>query len=199
MVREFGGRLQRIVAATALTILGLLAFSVPALGAGDPPPFPKPDPPPKATPPPAPHVSGPPAAQPAAPVVVAPAAPAVVHPTAAERRAAEARRAQRKAARVARARRSAAKKLAAAHRRERAQPSIVTAGGTPSSGSAIPFLLVTFSAVLLILGLALTPAWAVPWGRASRALEARREELGIIGATGLVATLVFFLLVQVAK
>jgi hypothetical protein len=189
------------VAAAGLTLVGLLAFSVPALGA-DPRPVPKPDPPPKANPP-----APPPAPAPVAPAPVAPApvalAPSVVHPTAAERRAAAEqraaakRRAKRKAARAARA--AAAKKLGAAHRSERAND--VLAAGSPgsSSSSGLPFLLATFSLALVLLGLALTPAWAVRWRRGGRALEEHREELGVMGATGVVATAVFFLLIEVTK
>lgn len=186
----------------ALTLLGVLAFSVPALGAGDPPPIPGPDPPPKANPPPPPpSFRPPPAAQPAAPAPIAtpPATPAVVHPTAAERRAAAELRAKRKAERTARAKRAAAKKLAAAHRRERAQAAPLATAGTTSSNWGLPFLLVVFSAALLMLGLALMPARAVPWSRASRVLEDRRDEFGVMGAMGLVATFVFFLLVQVTN
>jgi hypothetical protein len=207
------GRLQRAVAAAALTLVGALAFSVPALGA-DPPPVPKPDPPPKANPPPpAEPAPQPPAPVEPAPVAPAPAAPpAVVHPTAAERRAAalqEAaakRQAQRKAAnaaraRAARAKAAAAKKLAAAQRRDRARAKDVLAAGdgSPSSNSGLPFLVAAFSMALVLFGLALTPAWAVPWRRGARVLEARREELGVMGATGVVATVVFFLLVEVTK
>ena len=209
VVRGWGGLPRSAVVAVALTLLGVLAFSVPALGAGGPPPGLRPDPPPKANrppPPPPPQASAPTVPQPAAPVAAAPvAAPSVVHPTVAERRAAAerrvaaARRAQRKAVRAARARAGAAKKLAAAHRRERAQAPLVTMGGTPSSNWGLPFVLVTFCAALLMLGLALTPARAVPWSRASRVLEDRRDELGVMGAMGLVATVIFFLLVQVTK
>lgn len=73
------------------------------------------------------------------------------------------------------------------------------ASGSSSSSVALPFLLVAFTAALLMLGLALTPARAVPWSRASRVLEDRRDEIGVIGAMSLVATMVFFLLVQVTK
>jgi hypothetical protein len=48
-----------------------------------------------------------------------------------------------------------------------------------------------------LVGLALTPAWVVPWSRASRLLDERRDELGVLGAMSLVASVVFFLLVQV--
>jgi hypothetical protein len=127
-------------------------------------------------------------------------APAVVHPTPAERRAAAVRRAKRKAARVARARAAAAKKVEATHRRERAQDALAAGNdNTPTSSWGLPFVLIAFSTALVLLGLALTPARAVPWSRASRVLEDRRDEFGVIGAMGLVATVVFFLLVQVTK
>ena len=201
MVRGWGGRALKAVVACALTLLGALAFSVAAFGAADPPAVPKPDPPPKA-PPPAPQPVAPPAAQPAAPAppAIAPAVPPrVAGPTAAERRAAAARRAKRKAARAARAKRAAAERRAAADRRERAPALLVAGRDTPSSSWGTPFLLVAFSAALLLLGLALTPARAVPWNRASQLLEDRRDEFGFMGAMGLVATFVFFLLVQVTK
>jgi hypothetical protein len=122
--------------------------------------------------------------------------PSVVHPTAAEHQAAATRRAERKAAR---ARAAAAKRIEAAHRRERARDVLVARSDSPSSDWGLAFLITAFTLALLMLGLALTPAWAVPRGRASRALEARREELGVMGATGFAATLVFFLLVEVTK
>jgi len=139
-----------------------------------------------------------------APTVVA---PTVTHPTAAERRATVARRtAKLKAARATarlRAQRAAARATArlraqrAAAQKEVSAP--VTDPSSSSSSSALPYLLTAFGAALLLLGLALTPAWAVPWSRASRVLEDRRDELGVIGAMSLVATVVFFLLVQVTK
>ena len=76
---------------------------------------------------------------------------------------------------------------------------LVAGNDSPSSDWGMAFLITAFSLALLLLGLALTPAWAVPWRRASHKLEARREELGVMGATGFVATLVFFLLVEVTK
>jgi len=214
MARGWGRRAQKAVVACALTLLGALAFSVAAFGAADPPPIPRPDPPPKAPPPapqpvapPAPQPVAPPAPQPAAPPALQPpaiapvAAPRVAGPTPAQRRAAAARRAKRKAARVARAKAVAAQKRAAADRRERAQALLVASrgGDTPSSSWGTPFLLVAFSAALLLLGLALTPARAVPWSRASALLEDRRDELGVMGGIGLVATFAFFLLVQVTN
>jgi hypothetical protein len=50
-----------------------------------------------------------------------------------------------------------------------------------------------------MLALALTPARAVPWSYVALALEEHRDELGVIGVLSLVATMVFFLLVQVTK
>jgi hypothetical protein len=75
---------------------------------------------------------------------------------------------------------------------------LLAARDTTSSSWGTPFLLAAFGGALLLLGLALTPARAVPWSRASQLLEDRRDELGVMGAMSLVATLVFFLLVQVA-
>ena len=121
--------------------------------------------------------------------------PAVVHPTVAERRAA-AKRAIAVAARIARTQRLAAQRSVASPRVQRRELSSPAADG---SSSALPFLIVAFGAALVLLGLALTPAWAVPWHRASRALEDRRDELGVIGGMSLVATLLFFLLVEVTK
>lgn len=92
----------------------------------------------------------------------------------------------------------AAAKLAATHRRERAAAQLA-AGNASSSSSGLLFLLVVFGAALLMVALAVTPARAVPWSRASRVLEDRRDEFGVMGAMGLVATFVFFLLVQVTK
>jgi hypothetical protein len=124
------------------------------------------------------------------------------------------RRARARAARIARAKRAAAQKrrlalerahrreraLERAHRRERAQTRFSgPAADSPSSPSALPYLIAAFAAALVLLGLALTPARAVPWHRAARALEARRDELGVIGGTSLVAMVLFFLLVEVTQ
>jgi hypothetical protein len=125
--------------------------------------------------------------------------PSIVHPTPAERRAAAVRRAKRKAARVAKAKLIAAKKGATSDRRIRAQDPLPAGNTTSSSSWGLPFILIAFSTALVLLGLALTPARAVPWSRASRVLEDRRDEFGVVGAMGLVATVVFFLLVQVTK
>jgi hypothetical protein len=204
MSRMLRGRAARAWSAcTALSLLAVLVCSASALGA-DPPPLPKPDPPPKSNPvppPPRPVV----APQPVAPVAVA---PVVVQPTAAERRAAAVRQAlaaRRARARVARARarvararsqRIAAKRRAAPNAPAVPRPELASPGGS-SGTSALPFLLVACGAALALLGLALTPAWVVPWSHASRVLEEHRDELGVLGAMSLVATVVFFLLVQV--
>jgi hypothetical protein len=118
-----------------------------------------------------------------------------VHPTAAESRAA-AKRIAVVAARIARTQRLAVQRSVATAQVQRPDLSSPVAN---ASGSALPFLAVAFGAALLLLGLALTPAWAVPWHRAARALDDRREELGVIGGMSLVATLLFFLLVEVTK
>ena len=83
----------------------------------------------------------------------------------------------------------------------REQPPALVAGasGSGSSWVALPILLLAFLSAVVMLGLALTPTRAVPWSRASHALDDRRDEFGVIGAMGLVATMVFFLLVQVTK
>jgi len=77
---------------------------------------------------------------------------------------------------------------------------VLAAGSTSSSSnSGLPFLLAAFSLALVLLGLALTPVWAVPWRRGARALEDHREELGVMGATGIVATVVFLLLIELTN
>jgi hypothetical protein len=83
----------------------------------------------------------------------------------------------------------------------REQPPALVAGasGSGSSGVALPILLLAFLSAVVLLGLALTPTRAVPWSRASHALEDHRDELGVIGFFALVATMVFFVLVQVTK
>ena len=70
----------------------------------------------------------------------------------------------------------------------------------PESGTsnALPFLLAGLLAGVLLLGMALTPARAVP-SRVSRALDDRRQELALLGALGLVATGFFFLLAMVSS
>ena len=66
------------------------------------------------------------------------------------------------------------------------------------TSTALPFLLVGLLAGVLLLGVALTPARAVP-SRVSRALDDRRQELALLGASGLVATGFFFLLAMLSS
>jgi hypothetical protein len=119
----------------------------------------------------------------------------VTHPTAAQLRAKASKRAARR-------------KAAQAKRRTvqtpveiRAQPPPLAAGASASGSSpvALPILLIAFLSAVVMLGLALTPTRAVPWSRASHVLEDHRDELGVIGFFALVATMVFFVLVQVTK
>jgi hypothetical protein len=121
--------------------------------------------------------------------------PAVGHPTPAESRAA-AKRIAVVAARIARTQRLAVQRSVATSSVRRR---VLSSSAADGSGSALPFLVVAFGAALLLFGLALTPARAVPWHRASRALEDRRDELAVIGGMSLVGTLLFFLLVEVTK
>jgi hypothetical protein len=133
-------------------------------------------------------------------VAITPVAPAVTPPTAAEQRAKAAKRAARRKAERRAAQRA---KLRSARTTEqiRAQPSTIAAGASGSGGSAValPILVLAFLSAVVMLGLALTPTRAVPWSRASHALEDHRDELGVIGFFALVATMVFFVLVQVTK
>ena len=84
----------------------------------------------------------------------------------------------------------------------RAQPGASKSAGfsDPESGTskALPFVLAGLLAAALLLGVALTPARAVP-SRVSRALDDRRQELALLGALGLVATGFFFLLALVSS
>ena len=204
MVRGWGGVPWKAVVATALTLIGVLAFSVPALGAGDPPPVPKPDPPPKVAPPPPPPV---PATPPAGDPACRPGAGghAVRHPSDGGRDPRRGRAPSEAEGSPLPARRPHRGKegeppIAAAGSRSRILSSpVAAANDTPSSSWGLPFILIAFSTALALLGLALMPARAVPWSRASRVLDDRRDEFGVIGAMGLVATVVFFLLVQVTK
>ncbi|MBA2569063.1 MAG: hypothetical protein H0V11_06920 [Actinobacteria bacterium] len=101
-----------------------------------------------------------------------------------------------RAAVLARARRA---KTAAAARRATAAESASAGFSDADSGiSAGPFLLAGLLGAVLLLGVALTPARAVPWTRASRALDDRRQEVALLGASGLVATGFFFLLAMMS-
>ena len=71
----------------------------------------------------------------------------------------------------------------------------------PETGTskAVPFLLAGLFAAVLLLGVAVTPARAVPWKNVSRVLDDRRQELAVLGALGLVATGFFFLLAMMSS
>jgi hypothetical protein len=168
----------------------LVAVPVAADLKPDPPPIKlAPPPPPVPQPPPTPAPQPPP---PPPPVVIAPAAPAprVTPPPAAKQKARQTRRKARRAK----------PKVAQPSLVIRAQPPRLAAEAGPGSSTiALPFLLAGCTAAILMLALALTPARAVPWSRASDALDDHRDELGLVGALSLAATMVFFLLVQVTK
>ena len=119
----------------------------------------------------------------------------MTHPTAAELRARAAKRAARRKAAQAK------RRSAQTTEQIRAQPPPLVAGasGSGASSVALPILLLAFLSAVVMLGLAMTPTRAVPWSRASHALEGHRDELGVIGFFALVATMVFFVLVQVTK
>lgn len=175
----------------------------------DPPPRPQPPPPP----PPAPVYRAPPP-----PVFVQPPPPVSSGPTAAQiaaSRAAAARaeadrlraeRAKKAAKAAARARKAKAAARKARLRDQRLRALQETAGRSAVSSkglAAVPkarrsasvaaFAFGLLGAGVVLLGLALVPAYAVPWYRASRTLEARRGELALFGALGLFAA-AFFLL-----
>jgi hypothetical protein len=78
--------------------------------------------------------------------------------------------------------------------RENSRPATSSGDLESPAAKAMPFLLTGLFAAALFLGVALTPARAVPWERASRALHDRREEIALFGGLGLVATGLFFLL-----
>lgn len=63
---------------------------------------------------------------------------------------------------------------------------------------AVPFLVAGLFGAVFLLGLALIPARAVPWPRALRAVDDRREELAFFGALGLLATGLFYVLAVLA-
>jgi hypothetical protein len=195
---------SKAVWTAALSLLIALACAGSALGAPkpDPPPLPPP-PPPAPAPAPAPPPPAPQPVAPPPPVAVVPAGPSASE-LAARRRAAvaQAQQARLRAKRL-RAARSAALKKAQQRELEAATRASQQAGlGTPRSPTtkAAPFLLAGLFGAVLLLGLALTPARAVPSSRASRALEDRREEIAALGAMGLFATgLLFFFVTIVAR
>jgi hypothetical protein len=126
----------------------------------------------------------------------------VAHPTAAERRAARRRKAARTRAAITKAaqlRRGTGLGVSTPVLRPLPPPLAAGPSGSSSSGLGLPLLLLAFAAAIVMLGLALTPSRAVPWSRASYLLEQHRDELGVLGFFALVATMVFFVLVQVTN
>jgi hypothetical protein len=69
----------------------------------------------------------------------------------------------------------------------------VSGGANETVGEAVPILATMTIAALLILGLALVPAYAVPWHRMSIALEAHREQVAVVGAGTFLAAAAVFL------
>ena len=56
---------------------------------------------------------------------------------------------------------------------------------------AMPFVAAAAVAALLIIGLALVPAYVVPWYRVSIVLEDHREQFAVVGAATLLGIAVF--------
>ena len=56
---------------------------------------------------------------------------------------------------------------------------------------AVPFVAAAAVAALLIIGLALVPAYVVPWYRMSIVLEDHREQFAVVGAMTLLGAAVF--------
>ena len=141
--------------------------------------------------------------QPPAPVAVAPAGPSAAT-LAARRRAAAARvrRARiaaqhRRAARIAAAKEAERRKLAAGRADSLAARENAGVATAESGSNALPFLLAGLVVAAVLIGLALTPARAVPSNRAARVLEDKREEVAVLGAMGLLAVGLFFLFLTV--
>lgn len=172
----------------------------------DPPPIPKPLPPPPAPQPPpaARYLPVPP------PVASGPSASEIAASRLASAARARAARLRTQRARVARARASAARARAQrvkAAREAARNKQIAVRGGvpgvpqgllkreTPASAADVAFVFASLGAAVLLFGLALIPARAVPWYWAARALVDRRGDLALVGALGLVSA-AFFILFQ---
>jgi hypothetical protein len=63
----------------------------------------------------------------------------------------------------------------------------------------MPFVATAALAALIILGLALVPAYVVPWHRMSVALEDHREQFAVVGTTALLGAGVVFVLTFLGK
>jgi hypothetical protein len=59
----------------------------------------------------------------------------------------------------------------------------------------VPFVVAATIAALLILGLALVPAYVVPWYRMSMVLESHRQHFTLVGGMTLLSAGVFFALI----
>jgi hypothetical protein len=108
-----------------------------------------------------------------------------------------ARLAAAKKAQQERAKRQAAERREDAAARTAAAAARNTTAGPPeaSGARATPFLLAGLVAAFVLLGVAMTPAWAVPWSRAAHALAYHREHVALLGGAALL-TIAFCFLVQ---
>jgi hypothetical protein len=141
------------------------------------------------------------------PAVVAPSGPTTAQLEARKRAAAKLAARKRAAAKLAARKRAREAKRVAQQAKPvavvpRAQTGTSKNAGfsDPESGTsqALPFLLAGLLGGALLLGVAITPARAVP-SRVSRALDDRRQELALLGGLGVVATGFFFLLAMVSS
>lgn len=215
MSEEGVGRLRHRTKPFWFLICVLLAISA-AAASGSMAAGPKPDPPPQPQPPPPPPpvLVQPP---PPPPVIAQPPPPVSSGPTAAEIAASQAAAAQaqadrlraeraKKAKAAARARKAkaAARKARLRNQRLRAFQetegrSAVSSKGLAAlpearrSASVAAFAFAMLGAGVVLLGLSLVPAFAVPWYRVSRALNDRRGELALFGALGLISAALLLL------
>ena len=67
-------------------------------------------------------------------------------------------------------------------------------GANEAVSEAMPFVTAATIAGLLILGLALVPAYVVPWYRMSIVLEDHREQLAVVAGMPLLGAAVFLAL-----
>jgi hypothetical protein len=142
--------------------------------------------------------------------------PSAAEVLAASQAAARAKAAQQKAERlkkqrraVAATRRAAARRAAEARKREAArrdqrgqQPWSTASDGRGANKAVLdsmPFVAAAAVAALLILGLALVPAYAVPWYRMSVVLEDHREQFAVVGAMTLLGIAVFLSLTLLSQ
>jgi hypothetical protein len=115
---------------------------------------------------------------------------------AAKRRAAKAKaqaiaRENQRRAKAAKAAREEARREAEAERRRAEVAGTVAEPESPLAGAA-PIAIAALVVALLLLGLAFTPAHAVPWYWAERTLVDRHDQFIMVGAAGVVAAGVLF-------